>query len=125
MQSRKITQPGVVMQPVQHRNPYKFATGWLRPSQFRIRIRYPIQLVMSPAVVVAADELGKYSPKMLFIPDQHAVETLSAKCPYQQLNVCRRIGCAIRNCYSSDAPHTVSDNEHDVALGHPSLPIYL
>jgi hypothetical protein len=54
---RKLrSQPIVVMQPVQHRNRYKFATGSLRARQCRIRIRYSIQPLMNPALVVPANE---------------------------------------------------------------------
>jgi len=91
------------MQPVQHRNHHKTAARWLRPHYCRIRIRYPVQSLMDAAVVVPADEFCKYTSKMSFAPDQHSVETLPAKRPYQPLNVCRCIGRALRNRYSSDA----------------------
>jgi hypothetical protein len=58
---------------------------------------------MRAFVVVPADEFGEYTPKMSFIPDQHAVETLPAKRPYQPLDVCRRIGRAIWNRDPPDA----------------------
>ena len=58
---------------------------------------------MDAAVVVPADELGEYTPKMPLIPDQHSVETPSAKRTYQPLNVCRRIGRSKRNRYPPDA----------------------
>jgi hypothetical protein len=47
---------------------------------------------MNSAVIVPADEFRTYTPKMPFIPDQHAVDTLSAKRSYQPLNVYRGIG---------------------------------
>ena len=58
---------------------------------------------MYAAVVVPGDEFGEYTPKMPLIPDQHPVETLPAKRPYQPLNVCRRVGCAVRNRYPPNA----------------------
>ena len=96
-------QPVVVMQPIQHRNRHKSATRWLRLSQHRIRIRYPVQSLMHAAVVVPADEFLEYAPKMPLIPDQHSVETLSANRPYQALNVCRCIGSAKWNRNPPDA----------------------
>jgi hypothetical protein len=96
-------QPIVVMQPVQHRHRHKSAAQRLRPRYCRIRIRYPVQSLRNAAVVVPTDEFCEYTSKMSFIPDPHAIETLPAKRPYQPLNVCRRIGRAIRNRYPSDA----------------------
>ena len=58
---------------------------------------------MHAAVVVPADEFGEYTPKMPLIPDQHSVETLPAQRPYHPLDVCRRIGRAIRDGYALDA----------------------
>ena len=58
---------------------------------------------MNAAVVIPADEFSEYTPKMPFIPDQHTVETLATKRPYQPLDVRRRVGSAIRNRYPPDA----------------------
>jgi len=74
---------------------------------------------MYAAVVVPADEFVQYPPKMPFIPDQHSVETLPAKRPYQPLHVCRRVGCAVRNRYPSDVhllpePHIVCGSTGDL-----------
>jgi hypothetical protein len=91
------------MQSVQHRNRRKSAAQRLRPIYCRIRIRYPVQSLMHAPVVVSANEFGEHTPKMSFIPDQHSDETLPAKRPYPPLNVCRRIGRAIRNRYPPDA----------------------
>jgi hypothetical protein len=102
------SQPVVVVQPVQHRNRHKLASQWLRISQALIRIRYPVQPLMHAPVVVPADEFLDYPPKMPFIPDQHSVETLPAKRPYQPLHVCRRIGRAIRNRYPPN-PHLLPE----------------
>ncbi len=56
---------------------------------------------MHAAVVVPADEFCEYTSKMPFIPDQHSVETLPAKCPYQPLDVRRRIGRTIWLCLAN------------------------
>jgi hypothetical protein len=63
---------------------------------------------MRAAVVVPADEFGEYTSKMPLIPDQHSVETLPAQRSYHPLNVCRRLGRAIRNRYPPDA-HLLSE----------------
>ena len=70
---------------------------------------------MHAAVVVPADEFGEYTPKMPLILDQHSVETLPAKRPYQPLNVCCRIGCAVWNRYSPDAQsfQTLDSNDQN------------
>ena len=58
---------------------------------------------MNAASVVPADEFFEHTPKMPVIPDQHTVETLPAKRPYQPFNVRRRVRCAIRDRYPPDA----------------------
>ncbi len=58
---------------------------------------------MNAAVVVPADEFFEYTSKMPLIPDQNPVKTLAAKCPYQPLDVRRRIGRTIWNWYPPDA----------------------
>jgi hypothetical protein len=57
---------------------------------------------MDAALVAPGDEFSEHTPKVSFIPDQHSVETLSAECPYQPLNMCRRIGSAVWCRYSPD-----------------------
>jgi len=42
-------------------------------------------------------EFGESTPKMTLIPNQHSVETLSTKRPYQTLDVRRGVGCAVRD----------------------------
>ena len=74
---------------------------------------------MHAPVVVPADEFLEYPPKMPFIPDQHSVETLPANCPYQPLDVRRRVGCALRNGYPPDVhllpePHIVCGSTGDL-----------
>ncbi len=73
---------------------------------------------------------------MVFIPNQHAVETLSAKRPYQTLDVRRCVGCAVRdrNRLSSRMPitrhnHASKADRHDTLFpefstrrGRPSWP---
>ena len=108
-----------MVQPVQHRNGHKPASQWLRISQRRIRIRYPVQPLMHAAVVVPADEFVEYTPKMPFIPDQHSVETLPAKRPYQPFDVRRRVGRAIRNRYPPN-PHLLPE-PHIVGGSTPDL----
>jgi hypothetical protein len=49
---------------------------------------------MHALVVVPADGFHEYTPKLPFIPDQHA-ETLPAKRPYQPLDVRCRLGCTV------------------------------
>jgi len=75
-------------------------------------LRYSVQPLMHAAVVVPAEEFREYMPKMPLMPDQHAVETLPAKRPYQPRAVRGRVGCAQRNRYPPDVhllpePHIV------------------
>ena len=97
-----------MVQPVQHGDGYEPAVQWLGLSQRRIRIRYPVQSLMNPAVIVPKDEFGKDTPKMTLIPNQESVETLSTKRPYQPLDVRRSVGCTVwdRNRLSSRMPIT-------------------
>ena len=74
---------------------------------------------MHAAVVVPVDEFVEYTPKMPFIPDQHSVETLPAKRPYQPLDVRRRVGRAIRNWYPPN-PHLLPE-PHIVGGSTPDL----
>ena len=84
-----------------------------------IRIRYPVQPLMHAPAVVPADEFIQYTAKMPFIPDQHSVETLPTKRPYQPLDVRRRVGRAIRNRYPPNPhllpePHIVCGSTRDL-----------
>jgi len=111
--------PVVVMQPVQHRNRHESPAQRLRSIYGRFRIRNPVQSLMHAAVVVPADEFGEYTPKLSFIPNQHSVETLPAKRPYEPLNVRRRVGCAIRDRYPPDVhllpePHIECGSTRDL-----------
>jgi len=70
---------------------------------------------MDAALVVPGDEFSEHMPKVSFIPDPHPVKTLPAKRPYQPLNVCCRIGCAVWNRYSPDAQsfQTLDSNDRN------------
>ena len=95
----------VVVQSVQHGNRHKPTSQWLRLCQRRIRMGYPIQSLMNAAVVIPEIKFGESTPKMTLIPNQHPVETLSAKRPDQTLDVRRCIGCAIRDRNPPDVHH--------------------
>ena len=50
---------------------------------------------MNAAVVIPEKEFGEGAPKMTLIPNQHSIETLPAKRPYQTLDVRRGVECSI------------------------------
>ncbi len=95
----------VVVQPAQHGNSHKPTTCRLGLSQCGIRIGYPVQSLMNAAVVIPEIEFGKSAPKMMFIPNQHSVETFSAKRPDQALDVRCCIGCAVGDRNPPDTHH--------------------
>jgi hypothetical protein len=125
-----------MVQSVQHGDGHKPTTHRLRLSQRGIRIRYSVQSLMDTAVVIPEIEFSESAPKMICIPNQHSVETLSAKRPNQTLDLCRCVGCAVRDrnrltcrmpitCHS----HTSNVDRHDILLhalstlrGRPSWP---
>jgi len=91
-----------VVQSIQDWNGHKPAARRFRFSQYRIGIPDPDPPLMNASAVIPDDELREDSSKMPFVPDRHSVQTLPAKCPYQPLDVRRRIGRPIRDRNSSN-----------------------
>ena len=102
---RLRSKPVVMVQSVQHGNGHKLTIHRLGLSQRGIRIRNSVQSLMDAAVVIPEIEFGEGTPQMVFIPNQHSVETLSTKSPDQTLDVCRCIGCAVRDRNPPDTHH--------------------
>jgi hypothetical protein len=102
---RLRSKPVVMVQSVQRGDGHQPATHRLRLTQRRVGIRYPVQPLMNAAVVIPEIEFGEGTPKMVFIPNQHSVETLSTKRPDETLDVRRCVGCAVRDRNTPNAHH--------------------